>query len=52
MIVHLVKRVDAHDTVILKAFTDYFKALSWKNNYDGDDDFAYLTIATIDVETD
>lgn len=52
MIVHLVKGIDAHDSVILKAFTDYYKAREWKDNYDGDEDFAFLTITTIDVETD
>lgn len=50
MIIHIVKGVDAHDTINLKAFLDYFKAREWMDNYDDDESFAYMSIVTMDVE--
>lgn len=50
MKVHIVKGVDAHDTVILKVFCDFADAVEWMDNYDGEEDFAYLAVDTRDVE--
>lgn len=50
--VHIVKGVDSHDTHILEVFFDHDDAEEWMNNYDGDDDFAYLCIDTRNVKGD
>lgn len=48
-VVYIVKGVGSHDTDNLKAFFDYHKALEWKNNYEGDGDYAFLTIGALVV---
>ena len=47
--VHIVKGVDSHDSVNLKVFAEHHDAVEWMDNYDGDEDFAYLAIETREV---
>lgn len=49
MFVYIVKGVDSHDTVNLKVFANYDDASEWVDNYDGDEDFAFITIETREV---
>lgn len=49
MNVHIVVGVDSHNTVILKVFADHHDAVEWMNNYDGDEDFAFLSVDTREV---
>ena len=49
MIVHIAKGVHAYDTQILKVFLSKDDALEWIDNYDGDEDFAYLCVDSREV---
>jgi len=50
--VHIVKGIDKHDTQILEVFFDHDEAVEWMDNYDGDEDFAFLCVDTRDVKGD
>lgn len=50
MIVYIVKGIDGHDSRNLKAFEYKPDAKEWMDNYDGDEDFAFLCLETLTVQ--
>lgn len=48
--IYLVKGYEAHETTTLKAFLCPNKAIEWKDNYDGDEDFAFMSVNKMDIE--
>lgn len=48
--VYLVKGLDAHETTILKSFLCPVRAHEWKDNYDGDDDFAFMCVTEMTID--
>lgn len=50
MKVYIVKGVDAHNSQNLKAFAYKPDAIEWMDNYDGDEDFSFLCVETLNVQ--
>lgn len=50
MNIHIVKGVGGYEGENLKAFESKQDAVEWMDNYDGDDDFAFLCIETMTVQ--